>query len=103
MRKLALGFSAALALTVSACGTDQQESNVVAEDLDAAENLEVMPPIEPSVNNVVEEPVAEPPKSEPAKPAEAKPAPAKPKPEPTAETKPSTPECLPEHRAAGHC
>lgn len=38
--------------------------------------------------------------SAPAKPAPAKPAQAKPKP---AEPKAPTPECLPEHRAAGHC
>lgn len=114
MSKVVLGFSAAaLALSLVACGgTDQPENNVAAEDLNAMTNLEEMPPVAPTANIAVEETVTETQQSEPAavEPAPAKPAPAKPKPtptepkpEPAAEPKASDPNCLPEHRAAGHC
>ena len=111
MRKVVLGFSAAaLALSVAACGgTDQPENNIAAEDLNAVTNLEELPPAEATTNAVVDTPAAEEkaPAAKPAaeKPAPAKPAPAKPKPvEPkAAEPKAPDPNCLPEHRAAGHC
>ena len=111
MRKVVLGFSAAaLALYLAACGgTDQPENNIAAEELNAMTNLEELPPVAPVANAVVETPVVEEiaPAAKPApeKPAAAKPAPAKPKtaePKPT-EPKPATPDCPPEHHAAGHC
>ena len=106
MRKVVLGFSAAaLALSLAACGgTDQPENNIAAEDLNAMTNLEELPPAEPTVNAVVETPAVEE-EAPAAKPAPEKPAPAKPKPaEPkAAEPKTPDPNCLPEHRAAGHC
>lgn len=106
MRKVVLGFSsAALALSLAACGgTDQPENNIAAEDLNAITNLEELPPAEPTANAVVEtlaaEEKASAAKPAPEKPAPAKSAPAKPKP---AEPKAPDPSCLPEHRAAGHC
>lgn len=111
MRKVVLGFSAAaLALSLAACGgTDQPENNIAAEDLNAMGNLEELPPAEPPANAVVETPAAaeKAPAAKPApvNPGPAKPAPAKPKPaEPkAAEPKAPDPNCLPEHRAAGHC
>ena len=101
--------AAALALSLAACGTDQPENNIAAEDVNAMMNLEESPPADPAVNAVVEAPAAE--ESEPAaepvpeRPAPAKPAPTAPKPaEPkAAEPKAPDPTCAPEHRAAGHC
>ena len=111
MRRVVLGFSAAaLALSLAACGgTDQPENNIAAEDLNAMTNLEELPAAEPTANVVAETPAAEE-KAPAAKPAAEKPAPAKPiaaKPKPeepkAAEPKAPDPNCLPEHRAAGHC
>ena len=99
-----------LLLSLAACGgTDQPENNIAAEDLNAMTNLEELPPAEPTANAVVETPAAEEkaPAATPAreKPAPEKSAPAKPRPaEPkAAEPKAPDPNCLPEHRAAGHC
>lgn len=114
MRKVVLGFStASLVLSLAACGgTDQPETNIVAEDLNAMTNLEEPLSVAPAANVSVEETVTETQQSEPAttKPAPAKPAPAKPTPTPAnpksesaAEPKAPDPTCLPEHRAAGHC
>ena len=114
MRKVVLAFSAAiLALSLAACrGTGQPENNLAAEDLNVMMNLEEMAPVAPAANVALEETFNETQQSEPAaaKPAPAKPAPAKPKltpvepkPEPVAEPKAPDPNCLPEHRAAGHC
>lgn len=101
--------AAALALSLGACGTDQSENDIAAEDVNIMTNLEESPPVEPAANAIVEAPVAE--ESEPAaepvpeKPAPAKPVPTTPKPaEPkAAEPKAPDPDCAPEHRAAGHC
>jgi outer membrane biosynthesis protein TonB len=101
MRKALLGLSAlALASALAACGPGEPENNVAVEDVNAMMNLDELPPGENVANEAVEAPATETPPA--AQPAPAKPAPAKPKPKP-AEPKAPASECLPEHRAAGHC
>lgn len=108
--------TAALALSLTACGgTEQPENNIVAEDMNAMTNLQEVAPPEPAANDAAEEsatepttpesaaPTEAPAKPTPAKTAPAKPAPARPKPEAAAESPAPDPSCLPEHRAAGHC
>ena len=106
MRKAFYCMSAlALVSALSACGSNEvAENNIAAEDLNTMTNLEELPPAEPTANAVVEAPAAEE-RAPAAKPAPEKPAPAKAKPaEPkAAEPKAPDPNCLPEHRAAGHC
>lgn len=100
-----------LSLSLSACGgNDADENNVVAEDVNAMLNPEQLPPAEPAANAAVETPAETPepetPEPEAAKPTAPRPpapAPAKPKPAETAEPRAPDPNCLPEHRAAGHC
>ena len=90
----------AFATSLSACGGNEaSENNIVAEDVNAITNQEVLPSTEPAANVAAETPT-EKPQSEPAKPTPPKPKPAEPEP---AEPKAPAPDCPPEHRAAGHC
>ncbi len=90
----------ALAMSLSACGGNEAaENNIVAADVNAMSNQEVLPSNEQATNAAAET-TAEEPEPEPAKPAPAKPKPAEPK---AAEPKAPASDCLPEHRAAGHC
>jgi len=99
VRKLFSCASAlALLFATTGCGTDEPENVAAAEDVNATMNLEVPPPAENAANEAVEAPPAEeapPPKATPPKEAPPKPKPAEPE--------APAPDCLPEHRAAGHC
>ena len=90
----------ALATSLSACGGNEAaENNIVAEDVNAMTNQEVLPSNEQAATIAAETPV-ETSEPEPAKPAPPKPKPAEPK---AAEPEANASDCPPEHREAGHC
>jgi hypothetical protein len=115
MKKIILGIGAAtLALSLTACGGNQPENDIAAEQLNTMSNLEGKSEADPAGNVTREEtatdlsePEPAPTRPAPAKPASAaskrEPTPAKPAPASAAEPKASDPACAPEHRAAGHC
>lgn len=117
MKRIVLGIGVAtFALSLTACGENQPETNIAPEETNAVSNLEVQPEASPAGNVTLEETATDLGEPEPAsaEPAPAKPASAPPKPKleqtpakraatPAAETKTADPTCAPEHRAAGHC
>jgi hypothetical protein len=117
MKRIVLGIGVATyALSLTACGENQPETNIAAEETNAVSNLEAPPEASPAGNVTLEEIATDLVEPEPAsaEPAPAKRASAPPKPKleqtpakraatPAAETKTAHPACAPEHRAAGHC
>ena len=101
MKKALLPMTALeIALSLSACGGNEPaENNIVAEDVNAMSNQEVLPSNEQATNAAAETP-AEEREPEAAKPAPTKPKPAEPK---AAEPEANASDCPPEHREAGHC
>lgn len=115
MRKLIKLASAALLVAgLSACGQSNDAMNEAApaEELNIAVEAGNSVAVEETTNEVAnasmdvapEAPAAPAYAKKPAAPPKPAPAPAKPAPEePAAEPKAPDPNCLPEHRAAGHC
>ena len=115
MRKLIKLASAALLVAgLSACGQSNDAMNEAtpAEKLNIAVEAGNSIAVEESTNEVAnasmdvapEAPAAPADAKKPAVPPKPAPPPAKPAPKETAvETKASDSNCLPEHRAAGHC
>ena len=115
MRKLIKLASAALLVAgLSACGQSNDAMNEAApaEELNIAVEAGNSVAVEETANGVANESMHIAPEK-PAAPADTKKPSAPPKPapapakaaaeEPAAEPKAADPDCLPEHRAAGHC
>ena len=115
MRKLITVAGAALLIAgLSGCGQSKDAINEAAPagEVNIAVEAGNSVAVEETTNEVAnasmdvapEAPAAPADAKKPAAPPKPAPAPTKPAPEePAAETKAPDPNCLPEHRAAGHC